>query len=207
MSEYISNETIRSLREAAGLTQKQLAEKLGVTDKAVSKWETGRGLPDITLLEPLATALGVSVAELLAGERIVNTNRAANLLRSHFYACPVCGNVLHGSGEASISCCGIALPPLEPEEDTGEPAVTCEVADGEVYLTFDHPMAKDHFASFLAYATTDYLFFRKLYPEQTAEARFPYKGPGIIYGFCNKHGLTAQRLKPVPRKSPVNLLA
>ena len=61
---------IAELRTEAGLTQQQLADALGVTDKAVSRWETGRGFPDVSILEDLADALGCSVAELLRGERL-----------------------------------------------------------------------------------------------------------------------------------------
>lgn len=252
MTSYISGTSIRSLRERAQMTQRQLADQLGITDKAVSKWETGRGLPDITLVEPLAAALGVSVAELLSGEQIVNANRAGNLLRAKFYVCPLCGNVIHATGEASISCCGIALPALEVENavdgkipaaleslavasvhvaSEGQAAATSvspdrvadssagaeaaaqsahlprvEVADGEVYLATEHPMGKDHFISFMAYVTTDQLFFRKLYSEQTADARFPYRGPGTLFAFCNRHGLFACRIPRVQRKSIVRLV-
>lgn len=201
MTPYVTCSAIRSLHEGAGLTQRQLAERIGVTDKAVSKWETGRGLPDVTLVEPIARALGVSVAELLSGEQIVNVNRAGNLLRSRFFVCPLCGNVIHATGETSLSCCGIALPAQEAEEPDDDHAITAEVADGEVYLTARHPMTKDHFVSFLAYVTTDQVFFRKLYPEQTADARFPYRGPGILYAYCNRNGLTSQRA-PRPARRP-----
>lgn len=263
MASYISGASIRALRERAGMTQRHLADRLGITDKAVSKWETDRGLPDITLVEPLACALGVSVAELLSGEQIVNANRAGNLLRAKFYVCPLCGNVIHATGEVSISCCGIALPVLEvenavdgripaapesaaavahtaaegpanaavaPEDPTDAiagPAASgqaagpskgaaaadpsahlprVEVADGEVYLTMEHPMGKDHFISFMAYVTTDQVFFRKLYPEQTADARFPYRGSGTIFAYCNRHGLFACRTPRVQRKSTVQLV-
>ncbi len=222
MASYISGASIRALRERAGMTQRRLADRLGITDKAVSKWETDRGLPDITLVEPLACALGVSVAELLSGEQIVNVNRAGNLLRAKFYVCPLCGNVIHATGEASISCCGIALPVLEVENAVdgripaapenaaaADPSVhlpQVEVADGEVYLTMEHPMGKDHFISFMAYVTTDQVFFRKLYPEQTADARFPYRGLGIIFAYCNRHGLFACRTPRVQRKSTVCLM-
>lgn len=246
MASYISGASIRALRERAGMTQRHLADRLGITDKAVSKWETDRGLPDITLVEPLACALGVSVAELLSGEQIVNANRAGNLLRAKFYVCPLCGNVIHATGEASISCCGIALPVLEvenvvdgripasPENSavasapvaSGNAAVATtsspskgaaaadpsahvprvEVADGEVYLAMEHPMGKDHFISFMAYVTTDQVFFRKLYPEQTADARFPYRGLGTIFAYCNRHGLFACRTPRVQRKSTVRLV-
>lgn len=88
MNHYITGGVIRQLREKQNLTQLQLAQKLAVSDKTVSKWETGRGLPDISLIEPLAKELRVSVPELLSGEQIENLNRAANLRRSSLYVCP-----------------------------------------------------------------------------------------------------------------------
>lgn len=205
MSSYITGEAIKALREQQGLTQRQLADTLDVTDKAISKWETGRGLPDVTLVEPLARALRVSVAELLSGEQIVNANRAANLLRARFYVCPLCGNVLHASGDASISCCGVALPPLESEEPDDDHLVAVEVSDGEMFLRADHPMRKEHFISFLAYVTTDHILMRKLYPEQEAIARFPYKGIGRVFAYCNKHGLIEQKL-PAVKCKPITRL-
>ena len=115
MNHYVTGAAIKALREKKRLTQQQLAEKLSVSDKAVSKWETGKGFPDISLLEPLASVLQVSLPELLSGEQIINVNRSANLLKSNLYVCPVCGNIFHSTGSAMISCCGVTLPPLEAE--------------------------------------------------------------------------------------------
>ena len=95
MNHYVTGSTIKALREKQRLTQSQLAEKLCVSDKTISKWETRRGFPDISLLKPLACALQVSIPELLSGEQIVNTNRSANVLKSPLYICPICGNILH----------------------------------------------------------------------------------------------------------------
>ena len=67
---------IRELRINLEMTQQELAEKIGVTDRAISKWETGRGTPDITFLIPLSKELGVTLLELLSGEKIVNENNA-----------------------------------------------------------------------------------------------------------------------------------
>ena len=61
---------IAERRKALGLTQRQLAEQLSVSDKAVSKWETGRGLPDVLLMLPLCAVLGITVNDLLSGERV-----------------------------------------------------------------------------------------------------------------------------------------
>ena len=116
MDHYVTGATIKALREKLGMTQAELADKLCVSDKAVSKWETGRGFPDVSLLEPLSRVLRISVPELLCGQAIVNGNRSSNMLKSRFFVCPVCGNVIFARGDALISCCGIRLPALEAEE-------------------------------------------------------------------------------------------
>lgn len=193
MAGYLTADTIKTLREGRKLTQRALAEAVGVTDKAVSKWESGRGLPDISLVEPLAAALGVSVAELLTGDVRQNANRAGNLLRSHFYVCPVCGNVLYALGEGSYSCCGVALAPAEAEEPDEGHALVVESIEDEWYVTLDHPMRKDHYISFIAYVTTDGVTIKKLYPEQEAAARFRRGQSGIIVAYCNRHGLVSVR--------------
>ena len=193
MNHYVTGVAIRELREKKRLTQRQLAELLSVSDKTVSKWETGRGLPDISLLEPLAAALSVSVAELLSGECFVNANRSGNLLRSKFYVCPICGNVLWSAGEGSFSCCGVSLPPLEAEEPDEAHGLRAERLDGEWYVTVDHPMRKDHFISFFALVTDNRAEIVRLYPEQRAEARFSSRG-GVLYAYCNRHGLFKIRL-------------
>lgn len=69
---------IAQLRKEQSITQKELADKLNVTDKAVSKWETGKGFPDIKLLEPLAQTLGVTLVELIQGTRIQRDNLTIN---------------------------------------------------------------------------------------------------------------------------------
>ena len=193
MAGYLTADTIKTLREGRKLTQRALAEAVGVTDKAVSNWESGRGLPDISLVEPLAAALGVSVAELLTGDVRQNANRAGNLLRSRFYVCPVCGNVLYALGEGSYSCCGVALAPAEAEEPDEGHALVVESIEDEWYVTLDHPMRKDHYISFIAFVTTDGVTIKKLYPEQEAAARFRRGQSGIIVAYCNRHGLVNVR--------------
>lgn len=70
MENRITGDFIKKQRTEKNLTQKQLAERLGVTDKAVSRWETGKGFPDVSLLIPLSEALEISVNEILLGEKI-----------------------------------------------------------------------------------------------------------------------------------------
>lgn len=189
MNNYITGAAIKQLREAKGMTQAELAEKLGISGKAVSKWETAKGLPDISLLEPLSKALGISVTELMSGEPVQNKNISANILRSKFYVCPVCGNIIRTTGETVISCCGITLPPLEPETADDEHLVTIENVEDEQFITVHHPMTKDHFISFIVYLTSDRVQFVKLYPEGNAETRLNLRGFGKLYIYCNKHGL------------------
>lgn len=194
MNPYITGSTIKQLRERKSLTQNQLAELLGVTAKAVSKWETGNGLPDITLIQPLSLALGVSVPELMSGEVVQNQNISSNLLRSKFYVCPLCGNILHATGGAVVSCCGIPLPPLEAEEIDADHLLTLEKVEDEYFVTVNHTMTKEHYISFIAHLTMDRLQLMKFYPEGNAETRFSLRGGGYLYLFCNKHGLMKHRL-------------
>ena len=193
MDNYITGATIRRLREEQGITQAELAQRIGVGSKAVSKWETAKGLPDITLIEPLAKALNVSVMELMSGDTASNRNLSSNMLRSKFYVCPVCGNVMHAVGNAVISCCGIMLPPLEAEAPDDAHEITVETVEDEKFITIRHAMTKTHFISFIAHVTTDRIQFVKLYPEGNAETRLDLRGGGYLYLYCNKHGLMKKK--------------
>lgn len=191
---YVQNETIRLLRERKGLTQKQLADTLCISDKTVSKWETGKGLPDISLLEDLARALGVSLTELMTGELMTNQNRSANLRRMGFYVCPVCGNIITAVGQGSFSCCGITLPVQEGQPADEDHALTITPVEDEICVTMAHPMTKSHYISFVAWVSNDRAELVKLYPEQDITVRFKKRGHGTVYAFCNRDGLFMQRL-------------
>ena len=155
MDHYITAAAIRSLREKRGMTQQMLADRIGVSAKTISKWETARGLPDIYLLQPLAQALGVSVLELMNGQPISNRNVSCNMLRTKLYVCPVCGNVIRCTGEAVVSCCGITLPPLEAEEPDEDHPVQIDPVEDEYFVSVRHDMTRQHYISFAAYVTTD----------------------------------------------------
>lgn len=195
MNTYVTGATIKTLREGRNLTQSQLAEKIGVSSKTVSKWETAKGLPDISLLQSLAHALGISVIELMNGEHIVNKNISANLLRCKFYICPICGNIIHSTGNAVVSCCGITLPPLESESLDDHHMVTIQKVEDEHFITIQHPMTKQHFISFVAFVTDHQLQMVKLYPEGNAETRLQLRGMGYLYYYCNQHGLFRQPIR------------
>ena len=194
MNTYVTCQTIRELREKRNMTQAELAEQIGVSSKTVSKWETAKGLPDISLLQPLAQALGISVIELLNGQQIANQNTSGNMLRCKFYVCPLCGNVIHATGSTLVSCCGITLPPLEAEAPDEDHGVTVEHVEDEHFITVAHPMTKEHYISFIASVTSDRLQMVKLYPEGNAETRLQLRGRGYLYYYCNRHGLFRKKI-------------
>ncbi len=189
MNNYITGKIIKELREKEGITQAELAKRVLVSDKTISKWETGKGLPDISLIEPLAKALRVSTIELMNGEYIINSNKSSNMLKSSFYVCPICGNVVYSTGECVISCCGINLMPLEAEEENEKHKILVKEIENEYYISIDHEMTKEHYISFISYVTSDRCEIIKLYPEQNAECRFLNRGKGLFYFYCNKDGL------------------
>ena len=194
MNTYVTGSTIKQLRECRNMTQAELADKLGVSSKTISKWETAKGLPDISLLQPLAQALGISVIELMNGEHITNKNISANLLRCKFYVCPVCGNVIHSIGSTLVSCCGITLPPLEAEDADERHIITIENVEDEHFITVSHPMSKEHFISFAAFVTDHRLQIVKFYPESDAQTRMQLRGMGYLYYYCNRHGLFRKKV-------------
>ena len=189
MNQYVTGTVIKKFREKDKMTQFQLAEKLGVSDKTVSKWETGKGYPDITLLEPIAKVFRISVTELISGSTIHNANVSANMMRSKFYVCPVCGNVIHTMGEAAIHCHGILLTPLEAEPTDERHMIFIECVEDEYYVRIDHSMTKEHYISFVAAASSDDMQMVKLYPEGNAEVRFKLRGVRRIFFYCNRDGL------------------
>ena len=188
---------IQERRKEKRLTQSELAEKLDVTDRAVSKWETGKGYPDITLIEQLSGALGISALELLSGDSISNTNRAFNMSKVKFYVCPICGNIISATGETVISCCGITLPPLEAEEADDIHEVTIEQVEDEYFVSLQHEMTKEHYISFIAALSDNGIQMVKLYPEGNAEARFKINKIKKLLWYCNRHGLFAQKISRI----------
>ena len=189
MNQYVTGAVIKELREKNHMTQASLAEKLCVSDKTVSKWETAKGYPDISLLEPIAKIFGISVTELISGNAVSNVNVSANMLRSNFYVCPVCGNVIHSMGEAVIQCHGIILNPCQAENTDEHHMIFIERVEDEYYVRIGHDMTKQHYISFVAGLSADKIQMVKLYPEGNAEARIKINGVKKIFFYCNRDGL------------------
>lgn len=189
MNQYITGAVIKELREKKHFTQAELAEKLCVSDKTVSKWETGKGYPDISLLEPIAKVFGVSVTELMTGNAVNNGTVSANMMRSQFYVCPICGNVIHSMGEAVIHCHGILLTPCQAEEADECHEINIETVEDEYYIRVEHEMTKQHYISFVAALGSDKIQTIKLYPEGNAEVRVKINGVRKLLFYCNRDGL------------------
>ena len=156
MNAFIIGSAIRQKREKMGLTQAELAEKVGVTDKAVSKWETGNGIPDIHIAKLIAEVFDVSVTEILDGDYITNKNQSGNLNKVNFYVCPVCGNIAYSVGEMYASCHGIKLSPLKRENDEN---MSISQSDGELLIKIDSEMSKENYVSFVAFVNKFFSLF------------------------------------------------
>ena len=181
---------LRHLRQEANMTQRELAETLHVSAQAVSKWETGAGCPDVSLLAALAERFGVSVERLLAGDLGLNELDGGNMRRLKFYVCPDCGNILTATGGGELHCCGRKLEPLAARPVDEEHAVTVQEVEEDWYITFSHPMEKGHFIRFAAYVATERVLLVRLYPEQGGELRIPQlRGGGKLYLCCSRDGL------------------
>ncbi len=180
---------ILDLRKEKGLTQKQLADAMNISDKTISKWERGLGCPDVSLLHELSEILGVNIDKILSGNLEPNNADIGNMKRIKFYTCPTCGNVLTSTGDAQISCCGRKLSPLVAKVSDENHHLNIETIENDYYITFSHDMSKSHYISFIALVTYDRVCLVKLYPEQGSEVRLPMLRRGKIYFYCSEHGL------------------
>jgi len=183
---------ILSLRKEKGLTQRQLAESLNVSDKAVSKWERGIGCPDVSLLPEIAKIFGVDLESILSGTLSENAVEGGNMKKLKFYICPSCGNLLTGTAEASISCCGKKLAPLVAKKAGEGEKLSVEHIENDYFISSDHAMTKEHYITFVALVTGDSVMIRKQYPEWDLQTRIPRFGHGMLYWQCVDHGLFYQ---------------
>ena len=180
---------ISKLRHEKGLTQKDVADRLGICSKTVSKWETGHGFPDVSLICELSKIFNVDISKLLDGEMPATKTQTGNVLKTRFYVCKECGNLLTSMGDADILCCGRKLSKLNANAPDEAHKLNLQKVEDEYYITFSHPMTKEHFISFVSYVRFDRVLTVKLYPEQEGELRFHRMRGGKMYYYCNNHGL------------------
>lgn len=183
---------IYKLRKEKGMTQKQLAELIHISDKTISKWERGAGCPDISLLTKLSALLGVNIEAILNGDLSLNDFVGGNMKKTKYYVCPDCGNLVFSTGGAAISCCGRHLEAEELKRAPKEDELLVEQVENEWYIKSTHPMTKEHYISFVAYATGGELHVVKMYPEWDMQLRMNKRGHGMLIWYCVEHGMFYQ---------------
>ena len=180
---------ILKLRKEKKMTQKDIAMRMNISDKTISKWERGQGCPDVSLLTELSKVLGVNIDKILLGDLQTKNIDGGNMKRIKFYACSICNNVITSISEAEISCCGRKTDALVPKQEDEEHKISVREIENDYYITMKHKMSKDHYISFIAFVAYDKVLVTKLYPEQNPEIRIPKMYQGKIYAYCNEHGL------------------
>jgi len=180
---------ISGLRHEKGFTQREIAQRLGICSKTVSKWETGRGFPDVSLIPEISKIFQVDISKLIEGEMPERKPEVGNVKKTKFYVCEKCGNIMTSTGEAEIICCGRKISPLNSKEVDELHELNVQKTEGDYYITFNHAMTKEHYVSFVSYVRFDRVLTVKLYPEQGGEVRIPQIHGGKLYYYCNLHGL------------------
>lgn len=190
-----TGELIRKLRLDNGLTQKQLAEKLCVSDKAVSKWENNKGIPDVIILSALSDILHTDMQTILNGNLNTNESENGNMNRLKFYVCPDCGNIITSTSDAVVSCCGKKLEQLRMRKADENEMLSAVYDGGEWYVTTNHPMTKEHYISFVAYLNDWTSAVYRQYPEWQIQLHMPFQPMGRLVWYCNECGLLYMDLK------------
>ena len=183
---------IRDLRTKMGMTQKSLADLMNISDKTVSKWERGMGLPDVSLLVELSQIFCVNVDILLTGNMNVSDEKGVNMKNAKYYVCPECRNLVFATGDAEISCCGRKLNAFEMKKAEPDEKLSVEIIENDWYITTSHPMTKEHYISFVAFATGEKIEMIKTYPEWDMNVRIQKRGHGKLVWYCTNHGLFYQ---------------
>lgn len=196
MDQMKTGRLIKRFRTEKGLTQKQLADTINVSDKTVSKWECGNGCPDVSLLSALSDIFGIDVQVLLTGKIDINEKEKGNMKKLKFYVCGDCGNIITATSDAAVTCCGNKLPALEAKKADREDQLKIEDIGGEWYITSDHEMTKEHYISFAAYVSDSSVMIFKQYPEWGVNITLPVYRSGRLVWYCNKCGLLYQDIRP-----------
>lgn len=178
---------IHDIRVKKGMTQKELAATINVTDKAICKWEKGHGCPDITLLSQLSKVLEIDIQSILQGRLIKNRNVGSNMNYLKFYRCPTCGNLVTSIKDIEISCCGNILNPVSSKiskEEKYRPII--REFDGQYSVSFNHPMTKDDYISNVIIVQYNQIMSINLFAEQEAIVTLPQVAGIHMYVISSK---------------------
>lgn len=185
---------IRYLRIEKNMTQKQLADKMRLSDKTISKWERGIGLPDISYLSELSEILNVNIEEMLKGELTPSNFEGGNMKKSKYFVCPTCKNLTICTGDSQISCCGRKLEPLKLEKAPEDKKLIVGELQDNWHITSNNPMTKDNYISFVALVSSTEIDIIKQYPEWALTVEFNKNKRGMLIWYCANDGLLYQML-------------
>lgn len=185
---------IKSLRLEKNLTQKELADKMNLSDKTISKWERGLGSPDISLLNELSYHLNTTVENILSGDIITNERKINNMRNSKFYYCPECNNIIVSVKESSIICCSKKIMPLVANKALDNNKLYVEKIENEWFISSNHPMKKDNYIAFVALADGEEIQITQLYPEWDMQLRISGQRHGILFWYSTTEGLFYQTI-------------
>lgn len=180
---------IYRLRKEKNLTQAALAAKMNISDKTVSKWERGLGCPEVSLLPELSKIFEIDMENLLSRNLEDNDVLGGNMKNLRFYVCPNCGNLISAITDTNVSCCGKKLKALQAQKPSEVDDLTVEKSDNDFYITAKHPMAREHYISFVALLTGDSIIMKKQYPEWDLSVRIPALAHGKLLWYCTQDGL------------------
>ena len=186
---------IYSLRKEKGMTQRQLAQLMNISDKTVSKWERGLGSPDLSLLPSLSEIFSVNIEGLLSGELKINKATVGNMRKIKFYICAECGNIITSLTDVTVSCCGKKMKAAQAQKAEEEDRLSVEIIENEFYITTQHPMERRHYISFVAMVSGDSVMVKKLFPEWDMQVRIPRFAHGRLVWYCTNHGLFYQEIR------------
>ena len=191
-----NDNVILKLRKEKGITQQQLGDALGITAKAVSKWENGAGLPDIALVTALADYFGVDSRVILDGSIAENSPDMGNMKKTKIMICPLCGGISAASEGMTVTCCGRVLEPADPVKtsEDDEHYIEAEIVEDEWFLTSNHEMTKEHHITFIAYLSGDRIEIVRQYPEWEMQTRIKKRGHGRLICGCSRHGLFSRTI-------------
>lgn len=146
------------------------------------------------MLPPLSALFGIPIEKLLCGDLPSERFLEGNMKKTRYFVCPHCGNLTLCTGNASVSCCGRVLEPLEAAKATDSDELEVSVIEQDWYITSHHPMKKENYISFLAFATGDRIQIYKQYPEWDLQLRIPKRGHGTLFWYSTVTGLHYQYL-------------
>lgn len=195
MNQEKTGEIIKFFRTKLNLTQNQLAERINVSNKTVSKWECGNGCPDISLLTELAEIFGTDVETLLSGKIKKNESEKGNMKKIQFYVCRECGNIITSTSETVVMCCGNRLEALTPKKAEESEMLKVEDIGGDWFISSNHEMTKSHYISFAAYITDSSLMMFRQYPEWNFQITLPRYRAGRMIWYCTQCGLFYQDIR------------